>query len=173
MAIQVGDKVPEVMLSTMSKGTPRGISTAEVFAGKRVVLFAVPGAFTPTCSDHHLPGFVERAEEIRAQGVDLIACVAVNDVYVMDAWAKAREVGEKILMLADGNGDFARAMGLEQDSSRWGMGHRSRRYAAVVEDGVVKALRVEQPGQLEVSTVEAVLSTLGSLAARAAAAPTA
>ena len=167
--IQVGDRIPEATLTTMTKGTPRGISTAEIFAGKRVVLFAVPGAFTPTCSDHHLPGFVERADEVRAMGVDLIACVAVNDVFVMEAWRKDREVGDSILMLADGNGDFARAMGLEMDSSRFGMGLRSRRYAAIVEDRVVKALKVEQPGQLEVSTVESVLTSLSALEARAAA----
>jgi peroxiredoxin len=169
--IQVGERIPEAMLTTMTKGTPRGISTAEIFAGKRVVLFAVPGAFTPTCSDHHLPGFIERADEVKAMGVDLITCVAVNDVFVVEAWRRDREVGDRILMLADGNGDFARAMGLEIDSSRFGMGLRSRRYAAIVEDGVVKALKVEQPGQLEVSTVESVLTSLGALEARAAAGP--
>lgn len=160
MAIEVGQKIPEVTLSTMTREGPRGIATSEVFGGKRVVLFAVPGAFTPTCSDHHLPGFLEHADPIRARGIDLIACTGVNDVFVMDAWAKEREVGDKVLMLADGNGDFARAMDLEIDSSRFGMGKRSRRYAAVVEDGVVRHLFVEEPGKLEVSTAEAVLAVL-------------
>lgn len=160
MAIQAGDKVPEVTLSTMTREGPRAISTSEVFGGKRVVLFAVPGAFTPTCSDHHLPGFIESAEDIRGKGVDLVACTGVNDVFVMDAWAKAREVGDRILMLADGNGDFARAMGLEIDSSRFGMGKRSRRYAAVVDDGVVRKLLLDEPGKLEASTAESVLAVL-------------
>jgi peroxiredoxin len=160
MPIQAGDRIPEVTLSTMTPDGPRAISTSEVFEGKRAVLFAVPGAFTPTCSDYHLPGFVEAAAEVRARGIDLIVCTGVNDVYVMDAWAKARSVGERILMLADGNGDFARAMDLEQDSSRFGMGRRSRRYAAVVEDGVIKTLLVDQPGKLEVSSAEAVLAAL-------------
>ena len=160
MPIQAGDRIPEVTLSTMTPDGPRAISTSEVFEGKRAVLFAVPGAFTPTCSDYHLPGFVEAADEVRAKGVDLIACTAVNDVYVMDAWAKARSAGERILMLADGNGDFARAMGLEQDSSRFGMGRRSRRYAAVVENGVVKTLLLDEPGKLEVSSAESVLAAL-------------
>lgn len=161
MAIQVGDKVPEVTLSTMTREGPRAIATSEIFEGKRAVLFAVPGAFTPTCSDYHLPGFLEYADRIRSRGIDLIACTAVNDVFVMDAWAQAREVGDKVLMLADGNGDFARAMGLEMDSSRFGMGKRSRRYAAVVDNGVVKQLFVDQPGALEVSAAESVLAALG------------
>jgi glutaredoxin/glutathione-dependent peroxiredoxin len=161
--IQAGDKVPEVTLTTMTREGPRAISTSEVFGGKRVVLFAVPGAFTPTCSDHHLPGFIDHADQVRAKGVDLIACTGVNDVFVMDAWAKAREVGDRILMLADGNGDFARAMGLEIDSSRFGMGKRSRRYAAVVEDGVVRKLLLDDPGKLEASTAESVLAALDGL----------
>jgi glutaredoxin/glutathione-dependent peroxiredoxin len=161
MAIGVGDKIPDVTLQTMGADGPRPISTREVFAGKKVVLFGVPGAFTPTCSDHHLPGFVLRAEDILKKGVDRIVGTAVNDVFVMDAWGKVREVGDKVLLLADGNGDFARALGLEQDSSRWGMGRRSRRYAAVVEDGVVKTLHVEEPGKLEVSTADAILKDLG------------
>jgi peroxiredoxin len=160
MAIGVGDKIPEATLQTMAAEGPRPISTREVFAGKRVVLFAVPGAFTPTCSDHHLPGFVLRADEIREKGVDTIVCTAVNDVFVMDTWGKVREVAGKILMLADGNGDFARALGLEQDLARFGMGRRSQRYAALVEDGVVKTLHIETPGKLEVSTADAILQDL-------------
>jgi glutaredoxin/glutathione-dependent peroxiredoxin len=163
MPLRAGDRIPEVTLSTMTPDGPRSISTSEVFEGKRVVLFAVPGAFTPTCSDYHLPGFVEAADEVRARGIDLVACTAVNDVYVMDAWAQARHVGDRILMLADGNGDFARAMGLEQDSSRFGMGKRSRRYAAVVENGTIRTLLVDEPGQLQVSSAEAVLTALAAL----------
>jgi glutaredoxin/glutathione-dependent peroxiredoxin len=160
MPIQAGEKIPDVTLRTIAAGREREVSTAELFAGKRAVLFGVPGAFTPTCSDDHLPGFVEAADAIKAKGIDLIACVAVNDHWVMDAWAKARDVGDRILMLADGNGDFARAMGLEQDSSRFGLGRRSRRYAAVLEDGIVKALNVDQPGRFEVSSAEKVLDAL-------------
>ena len=160
MAIQVGDRIPEVTLRTTAAGREREVSTGDLFRGKRAVLFAVPGAFTPTCSDYHLPGFVEHAGQLKDKGIDLIACVAVNDHYVMDAWGKAREVGDKILMLADGNGEFARAMGLDNDSSRFGMGTRSRRYAALIEDGVVKALHVDQPGRFEVSSAEKILEAL-------------
>lgn len=160
MPIQIGDRIPDVTLRTIAAGRDREISTEELFRGKRAVLFAVPGAFTPTCSDYHLPSFVENADAIKAKGIDLIACVAVNDHFVMDAWGKAREVGDKILMLADGNGDFARAMGLEGDSSRFGMGTRSRRYAALIEDGVLKAIHVDQPGRFEVSSAEKILESL-------------
>ena len=157
MAIEIGQKIPDVKLKTVDG---QDISTTELFRGKKVVLFAVPGAFTPTCSDYHLPGFIDHADEIRAKGVDLIACVGVNDHFVMGSWAKAKETGDKILMLADGNGDFARAMGLEADSRPWGMGFRSRRYAAVLEDGVIQDLKVDQPGRLEVSAAEEVLKGL-------------
>jgi peroxiredoxin len=160
MAIQPGDRIPEVILRTIAAGREREVATGELFAGKRAVLFAVPGAFTPTCSDYHLPGFVELADQIKAKGVDLIACVAVNDHFVMDAWGKARNVGDKILMLADGNGDLARATGLSSDSSRFGLGLRSRRYAALIEDGVIKALQVDQPGRFEVTSAERVLEML-------------
>jgi peroxiredoxin len=160
MPIQVGDRIPDVTLRTVAAGREREVSTGELFRGKRAALFAVPGAFTPTCSDYHLPGFVEQADAIKAKGVDLIACVAVNDHYVMEAWGKAREVGDKILMLADGNGDFARAVGMDADISRFGLGTRSRRYAALIEDGVVKALNVDQPGRFEVSSAEKVLEIL-------------
>lgn len=157
MPIQIGQKIPDVKLKTVDG---QDISTTELFRGKKVVLFAVPGAFTPTCSDYHLPGFIDHADEFRAKGVDTIACVGVNDHFVMGAWAKLRETGDKILMLADGNGDFARAMGLEADSRPWGMGFRSRRYAVVLEDGVIKDLKVDQPGRLEVSAAEEVLKAL-------------
>jgi peroxiredoxin len=157
MAIEIGQKIPDVKLKTTDG---QDMSTAELFRGKKVVLFAVPGAFTPTCSDYHLPGFVDNADALRAKGVDTIACVAVNDHFVMGAWAKARETGDKILMLADGNGDFTRAMGLEADSRPWGLGIRSRRYAAVLEDGVIKDLKVDQPGRLEVSAAEEILKGL-------------
>jgi peroxiredoxin len=160
MAIQIGDKVPDVILRTVAAGREREVSTGELFRGKRAVLFAVPGAFTPTCSDYHLPGFVELAGEIRSRGVDLIACVAVNDHFVMDAWGKAREVGDRILMLADGNGDFAKAVGMDADISRFGLGVRSRRYAALIEDGVVKALNLDQPGRFEASSAEKILEIL-------------
>ncbi len=160
MAIQVGDKVPDVKLHTMTDKGPRAISTHEFLQGHKVVLFAVPGAFTGTCSNEHLPGFVQHAGEIKARGIDVVACVGVNDVFVMDAWAKAKGVGDKVLMLADGNGDFARAMGLEMDSRGFGMGLRSQRYAAVVEDCVLKSLRVDQPGEVRESGAEAVLASL-------------
>lgn len=160
MPIQVGDRIPDVTLRTVAAGREREVSTAELFRGKRAVLFAVPGAFTPTCSDYHLPGFVEHAGALKARGIDLIACVAVNDHFVMEAWGKAREVGDKILMLADGNGDFARALGLDNDSSRFGMGIRSRRYAALLEDGVVKSLNIDQPGRFELSSAEKILESI-------------
>jgi len=155
--IQPGDTIPDVKLKTTDG---KDLFTTDLCRGKKVVLFAVPGAFTPTCSDYHLPGFVLRAAEIKAKGVDTIACVAVNDHFVMNAWGNARGTGDQILMLADGNGDFARAMGLEADSSAFGMGKRSRRYAALIEDGVVKAIQVDEPGRLEASTAEAILKLL-------------
>ena len=157
MAIETGQKIPDVKLK-MTDG--QDISTTELFRGKKAVLFAVPGAFTPTCSDYHLPGFIDHADEIRAKGVDLIACVAVNDHFVMGSWAKAKETGDKILMLADGNGDLARALGLESDARPWGLGFRSRRYAAILDDGVIRQLKVDQPGRLEISTAEEVLKAL-------------
>ena len=157
MPIEIGQKIPDVKLKMVDG---QDVSTAELFHGKKVVLFAVPGAFTPTCSDYHLPGFIDHADQILAKGVDTIACVAVNDHFVMGAWAKAKETGDKILMLADGNGDLARAMGLEGDSRPWGMGFRSRRYAAVIEDGVIKKLNLDQPGRLEASTAEEILRGL-------------
>lgn len=158
--MQPGDSIPDVRLVQITSEGRSPVSTAELFRGKKAVLFAVPGAFTPTCSDHHLPGFVAHAAHLRAKGVELVACTAVNDAFVLAAWGKERGVGDAVTLLADGNGDFARAMGLEIDSSAFGMGKRSRRYAAVVEDGVIRVLRVEEPGKLEVSTAEAVMAAL-------------
>ena len=160
MTIQVGDKLPSAKFKTMQGGAMTDIASEAVFAGKKVVLFAVPGAFTPTCSAQHLPGFVGKADEIRAKGVDTIACVSVNDAFVMDAWGKDQGVGDKVLMLADGNGDFARALGLDFDGSGIGFGIRSQRYALVAEDGVVKKLAVDKPMTFEVSSAEAILKDL-------------
>lgn len=160
MTIKVGDKIPSVSLRTMEDGKMNTVTTDELFKGKTVVLFALPGAFTPTCSAKHLPGFVQHADEIKSKGVDTIACLSVNDAFVMNAWAKDQNVNGKVLMLADGNADFSRAVGLVMDGSGYGMGERSQRYAMVVEDGVVKALNVEAPGAFEVSSAEAVMKVL-------------
>ncbi len=160
MAIKVGEKIPDVTLKAATREGMRDITTAELFSGKRVVLFALPGAFTPTCSAKHLPGFVEKASEIKAKGIDTIACLSVNDVFVMDAWGKSHGAGDTVLMLADGNGDFSKAVGLDFDGSNFGMGTRSQRYAAVIEDGVVKTLAVEKPMKFEVSSAEAILEAL-------------
>ena len=159
MTIQAGDRIPDSTLSTMGEKGPVSLNTGEIFGGKKVVLFSVPGAFTPTCSARHLPGFVELADEILAAGVDTIACVAVNDAFVMNAWGKSADAG-KILMLADGNGDFAVALGLELDATAFGMGQRSQRFALVSEDGVVEKLFIEGPGEFRVSSAEHVLSNL-------------
>ena len=159
MSIQTGDRIPEVTLTTMTDSGPSPISTAHLFEGKKVVLFSVPGAFTPTCSAKHLPGFVDHAEDILAKGVDTIACMAVNDVFVMNAWGKSANA-EDILMLADGNGEFTRALGLELDATAFGMGQRSQRFALVADDGVVTGLFVEAPGEFRVSSAEHVLANL-------------
>lgn len=160
MTIAVGDKIPAVTLKTMVDGNMKDITTAEIFGGKKVVLFAVPGAFTPTCSMKHLPGFIEKAKEIKAKGVDTIACVSVNDAFVMDAWGKAQNAGTNVLMLADGNGALAKALGLDFDGSGIGFGLRSQRYALIAKDGVVTGLFVEKPMKFEVSSAEAVLARL-------------
>ena len=160
MAIQVGDKLPSGTLKVADANGIRDVTTDELFAGKKVVLFAVPGAFTPTCSAKHLPGFVQKADEIRAKGVDAIVCLAVNDAFVMGAWGRDQQVGDKVIMAADGNAEWTRALGLELDASRFGMGIRSKRYAMIVEDGVVRKLAVEQPGKFEVSSAEAILQAL-------------
>ena len=160
MTIKVGDKIPSAKLRVMSSEGPKEVTTDELFKGKKVVLFALPGAFTPTCSAKHLPGFVQHADTLRKKGVDAIACLSVNDAYVMGAWGKDQKVGDKVMMLADGNAEFTRAVGLENDSSGYGMGVRSKRYAMVVDNGVVKALQVEKPGSFEVSSAEAILKAL-------------
>jgi len=160
MTIKVGDKVPSVKLQHMTSGGPAEISTDELFAGKKVVLFALPGAFTPTCSAKHLPGFVEQAAAIKAKGVDTIACLSVNDPFVMGAWGKDQGVGDKVLMLADGSGDFTKAVGLELDLAGRGFGLRSQRYAMIVDDGVVTTLNVEDSGGFLVSSANAILEAL-------------
>jgi peroxiredoxin len=160
MSIQVGDRMPEGNFSVMTSDGPATMSTEELFAGDKVVLFAVPGAFTPTCSMQHLPGYVEHAEAILGKGVDTIGCMSVNDVFVMDAWGKDIGTGNKVVMLADGNATYTQALGLELDASGFGMGTRSQRFAIVVDDGVVSQLHVEAPGEFKVSAAEAVLENL-------------
>ena len=159
MSINVGDRIPDSVLTQMSEQGPQPISTASYFGGRKVVLFSVPGAFTPTCSAHHLPGFVENAAGFAAKGVDAIACMAVNDVFVMHAWGLSANA-DGIDMLADGNGEFAAAMGLEMDATAFGMGHRSQRFALVVDDGTVTEVLVEAPGEFRVSSAEHVLGLL-------------
>lgn len=152
---KAGDRIPEGTFTRMTPTGPGPITTQELFGGKKVVFFAVPGAFTPTCSKQHLPGYVSNAEAIKAKGIDTIACMSVNDVFVMDAWAKAAGAGDKVLMLADGNAEFTKKLGLEMDASKHGMGLRSKRFSMIVEDGVVKELNVEAPGEFNVSSAEA------------------
>src|SRR5580658_4424617 len=160
MTIKAGDRMPAGTFKRMTREGPKDLTTDELFKGKRVVLFSVPGAFTPTCDAKHLPGFVQLADQILAKGVDTIACVAVNDVFVMNAWGKHSNVADKILMLADGNGHYAKALGLELDASGYGMGTRGQRFAVVVKDGVAEHVDVEAPGQFKVSAAEAVLAAL-------------
>ena len=160
MPIQSGERMPAGVLKTMSAEGPKDVRTEELFKGKTVVLFSVPGAFTPTCDAKHLPGFVQLADQLHAKGVDLVACMAVNDVFVMNAWGKASGVADKVMMLADGNGEYAKALGLELDGRAFGMGLRGQRFALVVKDGVVQQANVEAPGQFKVSAAEHVLSQL-------------
>src|SRR5690242_3686765 len=160
MTIKVGDQIPSMKLMMGTKEGPKEVSTDDIFKGKKVVLFAVPGAFTPTCSNKHLPGFVQNAEALKAKGVDTIACIAVNDAFVMAAWGKEQGCDGKVTMLADGSGAFAKALGLELDLIARGMGTRSQRYALVAEDGKVTHLGVEAPGGFEVSKAEAILAHL-------------
>jgi glutaredoxin/glutathione-dependent peroxiredoxin len=155
MTIQTGERFPETTFTRMTENGPAPVTSGELFAGKKVVLFGVPGAFTPTCSTKHLPGYVAEWDTMKAKGVDLVACMAVNDVFVMDAWGKAHGAAGKVLMLADGNGDVTRALGLEADFSKYGMGQRSQRFSLIVEDGVVRQLNVEAAGELKVSSAEA------------------
>jgi peroxiredoxin len=160
MTIKVGDKLPSGTLTHMTKDGPQKISTEQLFGGRKVVVFSVPGAFTPTCDAKHLPGFVQHADAIKAKGVHTIACMAVNDVFVMNAWGKASHVDDKVLMLADGNAEYAKALGLEMDASGFGMGVRGKRFAIVADNGVVKGLYVEGPGEFKVSSAEHVLGQL-------------
>ena len=159
MTIQEGANLPEATLHLMQEGKPTPMTVGDLFGGKKVVLFAVPGAFTPTCSNAHLPGYVVKADELKAKGVDDIVCLSVNDAFVMDAWGKDKNA-EQLLMVADGNGDFTKALGLEMDGSGFGLGTRSQRYAMIVDDGKVTKLAVEEPGKLEVSAAEAILDSL-------------
>lgn len=160
MSIKIGDKMPAGGFGIMTNDGPDSITTDTLFSGKKVVLFAVPGAYTPTCSAKHLPGFVQQAAALRAKGVDTIACLSVNDVFVMDAWGKDQGVGDDVLMLADGNGDYARALGLELDASGFGMGQRAQRFAIVIDDGTVSQLHVEGPGEFKVSSAEFILENI-------------
>ena len=160
MSIAVGDTLPEVTFMTMGASGPEPVGSADFFAGSKVALFAVPGAFTPTCSAKHLPGFKEKADELRAKGVEKIACTSVNDVFVMGAWGKDQSVGEDIVMLADGNGAFAEAIGLVLDGSGFGMGKRSQRYSMIVDDGKVTQLNVEAGPSFEVSSADYMLGKL-------------
>ncbi len=160
MTINVGDKMPKGQFTRMGANGPEPVSTDDLFNGKKVVLFSVPGAFTPTCSAKHLPGFVNNFDQLKTKGVDTIACMAVNDVFVMKAWGESSKAAGKVEMLADGNGDYARALGLELDASKFGMGQRSKRFSVIVQDGVVKSLNVEPPGEFGVSSAEAALKQL-------------
>ncbi|HEU4550745.1 MAG TPA: peroxiredoxin [Rhizomicrobium sp.] len=160
MTIKVGDKIPSVTLMEMQDGKPAAVKTDDFFKGRRVALFALPGAFTPTCSAKHVPGFVSNHDALKAKGVDAIACVSVNDAFVMGAWGKDQNAGGKVHMLADGNGEFTQAVGLVMDGTKFGMGKRSQRYSMIVDDGVVKSLNVEEPGAFEVSSAEHMLGQL-------------
>jgi peroxiredoxin len=160
MTIKVGDTLPSITLKYMNKDGMQTATTDDLFKGKKAILFGLPGAFTPTCSAKHLPGFVTHAEDLKSKGVEVIACLSVNDAFVMDAWGKAQNAGEKVLMLADGNADFAKATGLTMDGTGYGMGLRTSRWAMVLEDGKVKTLNVEAPGAFEVSSAEAVMKAL-------------
>ncbi len=160
MTIKVGEKLPSATLLEMKNGSPTPIKTDDFFAGKKVAVFALPGAFTPTCSAKHLPGFVQHAQELKNKGINAIACISVNDAFVMAAWGKDQGVGDNVHMLADGNGEFTRKVGLILDGSKFGMGERSQRYSMVVDNGVVKQLHVEEPGAFEVSSAEYMLKHL-------------
>ena len=158
MTINTGDKLPDATFVKVTENGPEQVTTADYFKGRKVALFSVPGAFTPTCSAKHVPGFVANFDALKAKGVDEIACVSVNDAFVMGAWGKDQKADGKVHMLADGNGDFTRALGLEFDASKFGLGKRSQRYSMVVDDGVVKSINVEQPGAFEVSSAEYMLN---------------
>jgi glutaredoxin/glutathione-dependent peroxiredoxin len=160
MTIKAGEPMPKGTFKRMTADGPRDLTTDELFKGKKVVLFSVPGAFTPTCDAKHLPGFVQNAEALKGKGVDTLACMAVNDVFVMNAWGKSAGTGDKVLMLADGNGDYAKALGLTMDASKFGMGLRGQRFAILVEDGIARKVHVEAPGEFKVSSAEHMLANL-------------
>ena len=161
MTIKVGDKVPSATLMEKKKDAgPAPVKTDDLFAGKKVVVFALPGAFTPTCSAKHLPGFVQHADEIKHKGIDTIVCLSVNDAFVMGAWGEQQGVGDKVRMLADGNGEFTHALGLEMDATKFGMGKRSQRFSMLVDNGVVEELNVEEPGAFSVSSAEHILKQI-------------
>src|SRR6516162_68911 len=160
MAIKTGDKVPSATLMQMRDGGPKPVKTDDLFAGKKVVVFALPGAFTPTCSAKHLPGYIQNAGALKGKGVDAIACVSVNDAFVMGAWGDQQAAGDKVMMLADGNGDFTQALDLEMDGSKFGLGRRSQRYSMLVDNGVVKKLNLEEGGAFSVSSAEHMLQEL-------------
>jgi len=157
MTIQVGDKLPSGAFTIMTEDGPQALSSDDLFGGKKVVLFSVPGAFTPTCSMKHLPGFVEKSEELKANGVDTIACIAVNDVFVMDAWGKSAGADGKVVMLADGNAEYTKLLGLELDASGFGMGTRGQRFSIIADDGVATQVNIEGPGEFKVSNAETAL----------------
>ncbi len=159
MTIKVGDRIPSAALNVLKDGV-QAVRSEDIFQGRKVVLFSVPGAFTPTCSAKHLPGYVDKLSALKGKGVETVACMAVNDAFVMDAWAKSQNVPVDIMMLADGNGAFSKALGLEMDATPFGMGMRSRRFALVADDGVVKHLHVEAPGEFKVSSADAILAVL-------------
>ena len=160
MSINVGDRIPNTTFMKATSDGPERIDSEDFFRGRRVALFSVPGAFTPTCSARHLPGFVEKADELKAKGVDEIACTAVNDAFVMQAWAEGAGAAEKITMLSDGNGDFAHALGLTMDGSKFGMGVRGQRFSMIVNDGVIEQLNIEEPGTFNVSSADYMIERL-------------
>ena len=160
MSINEGDRLPKATLVKATPDGPRPVDSEDYFRGRRIALFSVPGAFTPTCSARHLPGYIDRAEELRAKGVDEIACIAVNDAFVMQAWSEASGAEGKVTMLADGNGEFARALGLTMDGSKFGLGERGQRWSAIVDDGVVEQLNVEEPGAFNVSSADYMMERL-------------
>ncbi len=160
MTIQIGDKIPAVDVQYMGQDGVETVNTSELFAGKKVVLFALPGAFTPTCSASHLPGFVVNADALKARGIDLIVCLSVNDAFVMDAWGRQNNADDQVMMIADGSARFSKAVGLELDLDARGMGIRSQRYSMLIDDGVVKAMHLEAPGEFKVSDAETMLNSL-------------
>jgi peroxiredoxin len=160
MTIKVGDRIPEATLYVMSDQGPQAVKASEFFKGKKVALFALPGAFTPTCSAKHLPGFIEKYDDLKKKGVETIACLSVNDAFVMGAWGKAQNVGDKVVMLADGSGELTKAIGMEFDLTARGLGLRSQRYSMLVDDGVVKQLNLEKPGAFEVSDANTLLGQI-------------